>query len=191
MKKILFICSANTDRSPTFHNWFARHVDDTKYEIKSCGINGSSYGSIISEELLKWADYVYVMDLGHFMAIDKKFHEYLEKVTIIGCSDQYSFEEPALISIVEYWADNMEFDLKENENPKILKHDLRFSEEADNVWAGWQERSSVTEDVYDDSSEEGDTLRKAVHYLAKIIDGRIMSPDSTVVDEEITKILGE
>ena len=127
--KLLFICSANTDRSPTFHNWFARHTD---HEIKSCGVNGSSYGSIVSEELLNWADHVYVMDIGHYMAIEKKFPNFnLDKVEIIGCSDQYSFEEPELIEIVEYWANKKEFETHEawEKEPKYeLPKDKTYTE---------------------------------------------------------------
>lgn len=198
--KILFICSANTDRSPTFHNWFAKHTD---HEIKSCGISHSSYDSLISEELLEWADKVYVMSLDHEIHISKIFPQYLDKVEIIGCSDQYSFEEPDLIKVVEFWAKKKGFEIhEEKESDSVLKS--RYAKLTDNYnWNSWIEKPADSNDSEvqisdelenkDDSDtliyDEIDNIYKAIHYLAKKLDDHVMAEGSKVIDQEVTKII--
>lgn len=181
-KRILFICSANTDRSPTFHNWFAKHTD---YEIKSCGIKYSSYDSIISEDLLAWADSVYVMDIGHYMYIDKHFHNYLDKVEIIGCSDQYTFEDPELISIVEYWAKMKEFDT----HVEYMTDNLLGTENAKLSYEWTGENNEISTDEYSTENEAFEDLQKAVIYLGKLFDNHVMADDSKVIEATVKDML--
>ncbi len=82
--KILFICAANTQRSPSFENWFKKNK--SQYEVRSAGIY-FGYPYQINEEILLWADKIYLMDLSQEMHISRKYPEFLNKCEIIGCSD--------------------------------------------------------------------------------------------------------
>ena len=64
---------------------------------------GSKRTGVLIGELLKWADVVFVMDLEQEMFIDRKFHQYIDKVIVVGCDDRYPRESPQLIRLVEYW----------------------------------------------------------------------------------------
>ncbi len=190
-RRILFICSANTDRSPTFHNWFARHTD---YEIKSCGVHGSSYDSIISEELLAWADNVYVMDISHVMFIDKNFPAYLDKVEVIGCSDQYRFEDPELIEIVKYWAEKKEFEILEDHDSEFeLPKDMIYTENIgnidDNSWSYRSQFGDPDECARSIDNEAFENLQKAVIYLGKLFDNHVMTEDSKIIEQTVKDML--
>lgn len=97
---LLFICAGNAQRSPTFENWFKEHR--RQYNVKSTGTY-YGYPERLTTNILKWADKLYVMDLEQEMFIQRKFPEYIEKVSVIGCSDQYPRDSPQLIRLIEYW----------------------------------------------------------------------------------------
>ncbi len=101
MKKLLFVCAGNINRSPSFEKWF--NENRPKYEVKS---TGTSYGypERMTEELLKWADGIFLMDLEQEMFMERKFPHFLYKTEIIGCSDKYSNDDPKLYVLIEYWA---------------------------------------------------------------------------------------
>jgi predicted protein tyrosine phosphatase len=97
--KILFVCDANLNRSPTFEKWFK---ENTEYEVKSTG-TFFGYPEKIDKKLLDWANKVFVMDLKQEMEIAKQYPDSLPKVEIIGISDEYEPHSPRLIKLVEYW----------------------------------------------------------------------------------------
>ena len=100
MKNLLFVCEGNSQRSPTFEIWFKKNR--MQYNVKSAGIR--CYDSVIlTIELLKWADVIYVMDLEQEMFIDRKFPQYIDKVIVVGCDDKYPRESPQLFRLIEYW----------------------------------------------------------------------------------------
>lgn len=97
---ILFVCEGNNVRSPTFENWFKENRP--QYNVKSAGTR--SYSSVVlTKDLLHWADVVYVMDLGQEMFVQRVFPEFLKKVVVVGCDDQYVGGSTELISLIEYW----------------------------------------------------------------------------------------
>ncbi len=100
MKKLLFVCEANAQRSPTFEIWFKEHRPD--YEVKSTGVSWG-YPERLNEELLEWADRVFLMDLEQEMFMLRKFPQFVYKTEIIGCSDQYPRESPQLYRLIEHW----------------------------------------------------------------------------------------
>lgn len=100
MKKLLFVCEGNAQRSPTFEIWFKEHKPE--YETKSTG-TAYGYPERLSEELLEWADRVFLMDLEQHMFMTRKFPEFLFKCEIIGCSDQYPRESPQLYRLIDHW----------------------------------------------------------------------------------------
>ena len=91
---------ANVNRSPTFERWFKKN---TSHEVKSAGTYYSQYGKSLNREILSWADRIYVMDLEQEMFIKERYFEYLDKVRVIGVSDQYDPDSEALIRLIEYW----------------------------------------------------------------------------------------
>jgi predicted protein tyrosine phosphatase len=101
MKKLLFVCEGNINRSPSFEIWFKEHRPE--YDVKS---TGTSYGypERMTKELLEWADKIFLMDLEQEMFMRRKFPEFLSKCEIIGCKDRYERESSQLYALVEYWA---------------------------------------------------------------------------------------
>lgn len=99
-KKLLFVCDGGSQRSPTFEIWFKKNR--TQYVVKS---TGTSYGypERMTEELLRWADKIYLMDLNQEMFMKRNFPDYLHKTEIIGVSDQYRRESSELYQLIEYW----------------------------------------------------------------------------------------
>ena len=104
-KRILFVCMANTNRSPTFERYFKKNFP--QYEVRSSGTY-YGYPEPFTEKLLKWADVIYVMDLSQELFISRHFPNYTNKVKIIGISDQYDPDSPELIELIEFWV-NKEF----------------------------------------------------------------------------------
>ncbi len=99
--KLLFICTGNAQRSPTFEKWFKENK--SQYEVKSTG-TAYGYPERMTTELLEWADKIFLMDLEQEMFMRRKFPEFLYKTEIIGCSDQYSRDSSQLKGLIWYWA---------------------------------------------------------------------------------------
>jgi len=57
----------------------------------------------MDEDILEWADKIYIMDLEQETYIARKYPKYLDKVEVIGISDQYDPDETPLIELIEYW----------------------------------------------------------------------------------------
>lgn len=99
MKNLLFVCEMNQQCSPTFEKWFR---ENTIYNVKSAG---TQFGSEveINEDLLKWADIIYCMDIRQEIHIKKHFEKFWTNTKTIGILDEYSRDSPQLISIIKYW----------------------------------------------------------------------------------------
>ena len=101
MKKILFVCTGNTCRSPIAEALFNTMADNKKYHAESCGIYGDGISPIsinakevlaengiefshistpISVALVKDADYIIGMTANHARSIIAMFPEYSDKV---------------------------------------------------------------------------------------------------------------
>ena len=61
MIKILFVCSANIDRSPTAEHIYA---NQTGLEVKSAGVSWYAQQPVTTE-LLQWADVILCMEEEH------------------------------------------------------------------------------------------------------------------------------
>lgn len=101
MKKLLFVCMGNLNRSPTFERWFKKNRP--QYEVKSTGTAYNPTG-IQRGILFTWADKIFVMDLSQEMYIAQYYPKHISKVEVIGISDQYDPDEHELILLVQYWA---------------------------------------------------------------------------------------
>lgn len=98
MPNVLFVCSANHDRSPTaerlFQNW------DGKWEARSAGVM-SSATTPLTQALIDWADLILVMESIHAGYVDAKFECGSAKVRVLGIEDIYVKGDPNLVRELE------------------------------------------------------------------------------------------
>ena len=98
---VLFICSANKDRSKTAEDHFSEiytnyHFDSAGTNKKICNSLGTNY---IEDYQLDWADKIYVMENKHLMALQTIYgNAYYNKVNI---RDVYKYGSKELIDILE------------------------------------------------------------------------------------------
>lgn len=104
MKKILFICAANKQRSKTAEDYFS-----TKYpkiffysagtNLKICNKEGTNP---LSEQLLKDADIIFVMEKKHRTQIEEQAHKkYYDKIIVLNIPDIYKYYQKELIEILQ------------------------------------------------------------------------------------------
>ena len=97
--KILFVCTINRMRSATAHKIFET---DKRFEIKSAGTDKSA-ATVLSHDLLDWADAVVVMEKGHRNYIRSNFPSFYEskKIVCLYIPDEYEYMQPELITILK------------------------------------------------------------------------------------------
>ena len=97
--KILFVCSANVDRSPTAEYIYSGRRD---LEVKSAGV-GEFAQIPVSEELLQWADAILCMDKKHKQKLKKKFQDICANKTIgvLNVPDLFDYMDDDLVSIIK------------------------------------------------------------------------------------------
>jgi predicted protein tyrosine phosphatase len=97
-KRVLFICEANKLRSPTAAALYRHKVG---LEVKSAGFSADSPVKL-SEELLEWADKIFVMEKRHRNKIRKKFSELYKQKRIICLyiPDEFEYMEPGLVKLL-------------------------------------------------------------------------------------------
>lgn len=96
---LLFICSENRLRSPTGEEVFSA------YE----GINAIGAGTnadaetVVSGDLIEWADIVFVMEKSHKNKVSKKFKELLQgkKLVCLDIPDNYDRMDPVLVRLLQ------------------------------------------------------------------------------------------
>ena len=99
MKKVLFICSQNVDRSPTAEQIFATWEG---IETDSAGLRTDAEVPLSGEQL-DWADIVFVMERAHRAKLSQQFQEHLrdKRVVCLDIDDDYAFMDPELVSLLE------------------------------------------------------------------------------------------
>ncbi len=99
MKRVLFVCSQNTLRSPTAEAVFAG-IDGL--EVASAGL-GHDAEVPVSMELLEWADMIMVMERSHRNKLSKEFRSYLKnkRVVCLDIPDEYDYMGPVLVKILK------------------------------------------------------------------------------------------
>lgn len=86
-------------RSATAHKIFE---NDDRFDVKSAGTDQTA-STVLTRELLEWADSIVVMEKVHRNFIQKKFKD-IYKTKRISClyiPDDYDFMNPGLISILK------------------------------------------------------------------------------------------
>lgn len=100
MKNILFICSANKDRSATAEHYFSEHYPNLNFDSagtneKICFQLGTTF---ITQELISWADFIFVMERKHQEFIQAHFTlNQSTRLTTVDIRDVYTFLESNLV----------------------------------------------------------------------------------------------
>jgi predicted protein tyrosine phosphatase len=98
-KKILFVCNSNLNRSPTAEEIFKT---DKKLSVRSAGFWKGSR-NVLTEELLDWADIVFVMEKSQREEIERRFPKHFRSKFIISLRipDIYNFMDPELVHLIK------------------------------------------------------------------------------------------
>ncbi|WP_250623195.1 low molecular weight protein tyrosine phosphatase family protein [Pinirhizobacter soli] len=98
-RRLLFVCSQNRLRSPTAEHVFATHPG---VETLSAGLNVGA-DVPLSEELLRWADMVFVMEKRHREKLSREFRQALggTRVICLDIPDIYEYMDPELVALLE------------------------------------------------------------------------------------------
>jgi predicted protein tyrosine phosphatase len=98
-ERILFICTANLDRSPTAQDLYA---DDPRYEVRSAGV--APFAAVpLTRDLLLWADRVFVMNERedrHRTLIRVRFPEVERPIVDLDVLDRWRRGHPELVSLL-------------------------------------------------------------------------------------------
>jgi predicted protein tyrosine phosphatase len=97
-KKVLFVCSANVDRSPTAEKIYRR---EPSLNVRSAGT--LSYARVpVSAELIEWADCVCVMQPSHLRSIGENFPEASrgKELVCLDVPDVHRYMSAALVSAI-------------------------------------------------------------------------------------------
>lgn len=96
-KKLLFVCSANLQRSPTAEELFE---NNEKFEAKSAGTDVFAVNPL-TNKTINWADVIFCMEGFHKDFILENFPEANEKEMInLDIPDIYYRNDPELIRIL-------------------------------------------------------------------------------------------
>ncbi len=99
-KNVLFICSQNWHRSKTAETIFS---NNQSLNVKSAGTN--TYAETpLSNQLLTWADTVFVMEPHHKQSILKRFDSSIiqdKQIIVLDIPDRYHYMDPTLIDMLK------------------------------------------------------------------------------------------
>ena len=98
-ERILFVCTANLDRSPTAQDLYD---EDARYEVRSAGV--AAFAAVpLTRDLLLWADRVFVMNERedhHRTLIRINFPEIDRPVTDLDVRDLWHRGDPELVTLL-------------------------------------------------------------------------------------------
>lgn len=97
---ILFLCTANIQRSKTAEELF--RAANKKHQYKSAGLSSKyvqkANSTLCTEEMLKWADRIYVFEQSHIDRIQAHTGDfYLPKITNLDIPDDYQYFQRELV----------------------------------------------------------------------------------------------
>ena len=98
-RNYLFVCSQNKLRSPTAEHVFA---DIPGINALSAGTNRDAEEAL-TDELVEWADIIFVMERAHRNKVRKKHRGALKdtRVIVLDVPDAYEFMDPELVRLLE------------------------------------------------------------------------------------------
>ena len=100
---VLFVCSANVDRSKTAQDFYAEQFSN--HGFRSAGTNHTlcqQHGTNpLEQEDLDWADLILVMENKHHDWIRENLDTKGKQVEILGIEDTYSYYSIKLIELLQ------------------------------------------------------------------------------------------
>jgi len=97
-EKLLFVCTANRQRSPTAEALFD---NDDRYEARSCGVSALE-GTQCDATLIEWADTVFCMEERHRQILEERFPEIRKnEIVVLGIPDRFLQGEPRLVKLLQ------------------------------------------------------------------------------------------
>lgn len=104
-KNILFVCSANKQRSKTAEDYFStkfaglHHFNSAGTNLKICNKEGTNP---INQEFLDWADLILVMEKRHKELILSSFSKkHGSKIKTLAIPDRFKYYQKELIELLE------------------------------------------------------------------------------------------
>jgi len=96
-RRVLFVCSGNIDRSPTAE---ALLKGKEGFDVKSAG-TWEGARTVVSKELVDWADMIFVMEEHHKEALLKIDPKADAKIVVLDVGDHYLKGDPELTGILK------------------------------------------------------------------------------------------
>ena len=102
--KILFVCSANKQRSKTADDYFSGKYLDLNFDsaganLKICQKEGTKP---ITDEIAEWADVIIVMEKRHKDLINKlTLKNHSKKIRVWHIPDRYKYYQKELLEILD------------------------------------------------------------------------------------------
>ncbi len=95
---LLFVCSENRLRSPTGEELFSQYGG---IDAIGCGTNHDA-DTVVSGDLIEWADIIFVMEKTHRNKVSKKFSTQLKgkKLVCLDIADNYDRMDPVLVRVL-------------------------------------------------------------------------------------------
>ena len=117
--RVLFVCAMNKRRSATAGRVYR---NDPRVEARSAGVRANARRRV-SENDLRWADIVFVMERSHKLAITTRFGDTpgltLPPIDVLDIPDEFEFMDPNLIEILETMLDP-EIDCRVSKNRMLI-----------------------------------------------------------------------
>jgi predicted protein tyrosine phosphatase len=98
-ERILFVCTANVDRSPTAEDLYRQ---DERYEVRSAGVAPFATQRV-TRDLLLWADRVFVMNERedqHRTLLKIRFPDVDRPVVDLDVEDRWHRGDPELVALL-------------------------------------------------------------------------------------------
>lgn len=103
MNHILFVCSANVDRSKTAEDFFSEQFDTL--EFQSAGTNHTICNekgtNPLEQEHIDWADLILVMENKHRDWIYDNLSAKGKRIEVLGIEDVYTYYSMKLIEVLQ------------------------------------------------------------------------------------------
>ncbi len=100
--RVLFVCAMNKQRSATAEQLYR---NDARLEVRSAGVRFGAPRRV-SEDDLRWADVVFVMEREHKVWITARFESLpLPRIEVLDIPDEYAFMDTRLQEILKLTLD--------------------------------------------------------------------------------------
>ena len=103
MRNILFVCSANVDRSKTAEDFFAEQFN--QFAFRSAGTNKTTCQkegtNFLDQETIDWSDRIFVMENKHKQWIYDNLKPGSKEITVLNIEDKYTYYSIKLIELLQ------------------------------------------------------------------------------------------